>query len=219
MSMLIENDTIKVLVVDDHTILREGIKNLLSSTPNIEVVGEAADGRKAVEMASALKPDVILMDITLPSLNGIEATRRIIRDNHDIKVLCLTMHDNEDYLSQILQAGASGYILKHAASDELLSAIELVNKGQSYLYPAAAKKLIGAYLKKSDPGRIDGLTGREQEVLILIAEGKTNKQIAAELCLSVKTVEAHRAHILEKLDLHDRVELVRYAIRRGLIEA
>lgn len=212
---------IKVVIVDDHIMLREGIKKIINGDPDFEIIGEAGDGKEAVDMVAKLSPDVVLMDISLPSLNGIEATRRIKRDNSKVKVLALTMHDNEEYLSQMLQAGASGYILKRAATSELQEAIKVVSRGESYLYPSAAKHLIGSYLKRVEDGgksTIDGLTGREQEILILIAEGKTNKLIAGHLQLSVKTIEAHRSNIFSKLNISDRVEAVRYAIRRGLIE-
>lgn len=213
---------IKVFIADDHVMLREGIKKVINSDSDFDIVGETGDGSEAVEMVGKLGPDVVLMDISMPSLNGIEATRRIKRDHPKIKVLALTMHDNEEYLSQMLQAGASGYILKKAAVEELQNAIYAVNRGESYLYPSAAKHLIGSFLKRVETGgksaSVDGLTGREQEILILIAEGRTNKQIASHLQLSVKTIEAHRANIFSKLGINDRVEAVRYAIRRGLIE-
>lgn len=212
---------IKIVIVDDHIMLREGIKKIINSDSDFEIVGEAGDGKDAVSMVGKLVPDVVLMDISLPSLNGIEATRRIKRDWPAVHILALTMHDNEEYLSQMLQAGASGYILKRAATSELQEAIKAVNRGDSYLYPSAAKHLIGSFLKRVEDGgksTIDGLTGREQEILILIAEGKTNKEIASHLQLSVKTIEAHRSNIFSKLGISDRVEAVRYAIRRGLIE-
>lgn len=212
---------ITVFIVDDHIMLREGIKKLINNDSGFDIVGESGDGSEAVELVKKLNPDIVLMDISLPSLNGIEATRRIKRDNPKIKVLALTMHDNEEYLSQMLQAGASGYILKKAAVSELRNAIDAVNRGESYLYPSSAKHLIGSFLKRVESGgksSIDGLTSREQEVLILIAEGKTNKEIAKHLQLSVKTIESHRSNIFGKLEINDRVEAVRYAIRRGLIE-
>jgi len=212
---------IRVFIVDDHIMLREGIKKLINSDSNFEIIGESGDGSEAVELVNKLKPDIVLMDISLPSLNGIEATRRIKRDNPKVKVLALTMHDNEEYLSQMLQAGASGYILKKAAVSELRDAIDAVNRGESYLYPSSAKHLIGSFLKRVESGgksSIDGLTSREQEVLILIAEGKTNKEIAKHLQLSVKTIESHRSNMFEKLGINDRIEATRYAIRRGLIE-
>lgn len=213
---------IKIFIVDDHIMLREGIKQIVAENEELDIIGETGDGNDAVKQVCDLKPDIVLMDISLPSLNGIEATRRIKRDCPDIKILALTMHDNEEYLSQMLQAGASGYILKRAAGSELQEAINVVSRGESYLYPSAAKHLIGSYLKKMESGgkaTLDGLTGREQEILILVAEGKTNKAIAGHLQLSVKTIEAHRSNIFEKLGISDRVEATRYAIRRGLIEA
>jgi two-component system response regulator NreC len=213
---------IRVLLADDHTILREGIRALLSAQPDIEVVGEAANGREAVAKAHDLKPDVVLMDIAMPLLNGLEATRQIKKEHPRINVLVLTMYDSQEYVAQILRAGASGYVIKEAAADDLVSAIHAVHGGGAFLYPSVTKMLVDDYLQRveaeGDEKPYEQLTDREREVLQLIAEGYTNKEIAELLCLSVKTVQTHRAHIMEKLNLHDKGELIKYAIRRGIIE-
>lgn len=211
---------IRVLLADDHTILREGIRALLAAQPDIEVVGEAANGREAVSRARDLKPDVVLMDIAMPLLNGLEATRQIKKEHPEIGVLVLTMHDSQEYVSQILRAGASGYVIKEAAASDLVSAIHAVHGGGAFLYPSVAKMLVDDYLRRvgAEGERYERLTDREREVLQLIAEGHTNKEIADLLCLSVKTVQTHRAHIMEKLNLHDKGELIKYAIQRGIIE-
>ncbi|MBI5166450.1 MAG: response regulator transcription factor [candidate division NC10 bacterium] len=213
---------IRVLVADDHTIVREGIRALLQARDDIEIIGEAGDGREAVEKVRQLEPDVVLMDISMPGMDGLEATRQIKKENPKVRVLALTMHDNEEYLFQILRMGGSGYILKRATAAELVSAIKAVHRGEAFLYPSMAKTLVEDYLRRVEVGTekssYDGLTNREREILKLIAEGHTNQEIADILCLSVKTVQAHRSHIMEKLGMHDRSELVKYAIRRGLIE-
>lgn len=208
---------IRVLLVDDHTILRQGIRSLLEREPDVEVVGEAGDGQEAVEKAAQLKPDVVLMDIGLPRLNGIEATRRIRSDNADIRVLVLSMHEDDEYVGPLMQAGASGYVLKRSAAGELVTALRAVSQGHTILHPQLARM---AFDPKAPAGRrqnYDGLTEREIEVLKLVAEGLTNQEIADRLFISIKTVQAHRANIMEKLDLHDAVELTKYAIRKGLI--
>lgn len=211
---------IKIIIVDDHIMLRDGIKNVVNDINDFEIIGETGDGYEAISLAKILKPDIILMDISLPNINGIEVTRRIKKDHPNIKIIGLTMHDNEEYLSQMLQAGASGYIIKKAAASELQEAIRIVSRGESYLYPTVAKHLIGSYLRGIEGGNksSEGLTSREKEILILIAEGNTNKEIAGHLQLSVKTVETHRSHIFEKLNVKDRIEAVRYAIRVGLVQ-
>ncbi|HID86344.1 MAG TPA: response regulator transcription factor [Anaerolineae bacterium] len=213
---------IRVLLADDHTILREGIRALLAAQPDIEVVGEAANGREAVARARELQPDVVLMDIAMPLLNGLEATRRIKKEHPEIGVLVLTMHDSQEYVSQILRAGASGYVIKEAAAEDLVSAIRAVHGGGAFLHPSVARMLVDDYLRrveaKEEGGGYEGLTDREREIFQLIAEGHTNREIADLLCLSVKTVQTHRAHIMEKLDLHDKGELIKYAIRQGIIE-
>jgi two-component system, NarL family, response regulator NreC len=211
----------KVLLVDDHTLFREGIRSLLSTESGMEVVGEASDGREAIELAGKLSPDVIVMDLVMPGMNGMQAAQ-LLHDQHpDIKILILSMYDDDEYVCQIMKAGASGYVLKRAASDDLLRAIREVDNGGSALHPTVAAKLIKDYVRKSrssdqrDSG--SGLTPRESEVLKLIAEGNTNKQIADLLGLGRKTVDAHRTNIMRKLDLHDVTALVKYALKRGII--
>ncbi len=213
---------IRVMICDDHTILREGIRLLLNSQPDIEVVAEAVDGREAVEKARTVKPDVILMDIAMPFLNGLEATKQIRRDNPSARVLVLTMYESDEYVAQMLEAGAAGYVLKKVAGSELVYALRAVYQGEAFLYPSITKRLVEDYLRRVESGQerdtFDGLTDREREVLQLIAEGHTNKEIADMLNLSVRTVQNHRAHIMEKLGMHDRGELIKYAIQKGIIE-
>lgn len=208
-------DRIRVLVADDHAILREGIKSLLAEHEEIEIVGEAADGVEAVEKVRSLKPDIVLLDIGMPRMNGIEATRQITKEVPETRVLILTMHEDEEYIFPIFQAGASGYVLKRTAMSELVSAIRAVFQGHTILHPVVAQRVIDEPREETD--NYDGLTERELEVLTLIADGLTNQKIADQLFISVKTVQAHRANIMEKLDLHDRVDLTKYAIRKGLI--
>lgn len=214
---------ISVLLADDHRILREGIRSLLEKAPDIEVVGEASEGGEAVAKAQQLSPDVVLMDITMPGMNGLEATRQIKALKPGIKVLILTMHESNQYISQFLRSGASGYVLKDTAASELVGALRAVSQGDAFLYPSIARKLLEEYLQKVQNGEesqsYDGLTEREQEVLKMIAEGRTNKEIADMLSLSIRTIQAHRANLMGKLHMHDRTELVRYAIRKGLIPA
>lgn len=211
---------IRILLVDDHTILREGVRTLLNTQEDMEVVGEAEDGEQAVNLVKKIRPDIVLMDIGLPGINGIEATKRIKRENPEVKVLVLSMHDNEEYIAPVFQAGASGYVLKRLASKELVSALRAVHQGHSILHPALTDTVFKNDSTQENLSALkeDGLTAREIEVLRLIAKGLTNQQIADELVISIKTVQAHRSNIMEKLDLHDRVELTRYAIRRGLIQ-
>ncbi len=213
----------RVLLADDHTIVRQGLRVLLDSQDNVEVVGEAEDGRQAIEKAKQLVPDIIVIDITMPSLNGIEATRQLKKTNPEIKVLVLTVHDNEEYVHQILQAGASGYLLKESAVSDLVSAINAVKKGDIFLSPSISKVVVKDFIRQTegelgDLDSINLLTGREREILQLIAEGNTNKAIAHLLKLSVKTVDVHRSHIMEKLNLHNITGLVKYSIRKGLIK-
>jgi DNA-binding NarL/FixJ family response regulator len=213
---------IKLLVADDHKIFRQGIKKLLEEESDLQVVGEASDGREAVKKATELKPDVILMDIAMANLNGLEATRQIKKQLPSAKVIMVTMHKNEEYVLQSFQAGASGFILKEGAVEELVSAIRSINSDKSFLSPSISKTLIDAYMRKMETGKtetpFDLLTDREREVLQLIAEGYTNREVAKSLFISVKTVEAHRAHIMQKLNIHDIAKLVKYAIQKGLVD-
>lgn len=212
---------IRILLADDHTILRDGIRSLIEDEPDMEVVGEAEDGITVVKLADSLKPDVILMDLAMPLLNGLEATRQIRKNNPHAKILILTMHENEEYIRQVLAAGAMGYILKDAAARELLGAIRAVNKGEVVLSPAITRLIVTDYLRWGDlspQDSADGLTDRERQILQLIAEGYTNKQIADILSISIKTVQAHRLNLMKKLDLHDRGELIKYAIQKKIID-
>jgi two-component system, NarL family, response regulator NreC len=213
---------IHILLADDHTILRAGLKMMLNAQPDMEVVGEAPDGRQAITETQRLQPDIILMDITMPEMNGIEATRQIKKLVPESKILFLTMHEHDEYVFQALRAGASGYMLKEAADTELISALHVIQTGQFYLSPMAQSVLVGDYLQRVRIGEekdsYSSLTEREREILKLIAEGYTNNQIAERLVISPKTVDTHRTHIMDKLNLHSRAELVKYALRRGLLE-
>jgi two-component system, NarL family, response regulator NreC len=209
----------KVLLADDHAILREGLRLVLDAQPGIAVVGEAEDGRQALEMVERLHPDVVVMDIAMPNLNGLEATRQIKRRFPQVRVVILTMHENQQYLVQIVKVGANGCVLKRSAGTELVTAVKAAARGESYFSPSIAGMLVEDYraLLGRTPDDDDILTEREREVLQMVAEGKTNAEIADGLILSIKTVQTHRAHIMEKLDLHDRTDLVKYAIRKGMI--
>ena len=213
---------IRVLVVDDHTIVREGVRMLLSAQPGIEVIGEAANGLEAVHKTRELKPDVVVMDIAMPGMSGLEATEVIKQSNPEVQVLALTVHESEEYFFRLLSAGGSGYVLKGAGSADLISAVQAVARGDVFLSPTVAKKLVGDYLTRVRSGEeqdsYGGLTPREQEVLKLLAEGNTAREIADQLVLSISTVQTHRSHIMRKLDLHNRAELIKYAIRRGIID-
>ena len=218
-----ETEVIRVLLVDDHRILREGVRALLADEPSIVVVGEARDGLEAVEEVEALLPNVVVMDLLMPRMSGLEATG-IIREKHpEVRVLILSMYDDDEYVQQVIQAGASGYVLKGVTADDLVLAINEVHRGSSFLYPAIAAKLIEDYVRRVRGDEEAGdteepLTPREREVLKLIARGSTNLDVARTLSVSKKTVESHRANIMRKLDAHDVTELVRYAIRKGLIK-
>lgn len=211
----------RILLADDHGVVRKGLRFLLESEPGLEVVGEAADGRQAVDMAAELKPDVVVMDIAMPRLNGIEATRQVVRDRPEVAVIILSMHSDEEYLVRTLTAGAKGYLLKDSAEGELVRAIHAVSEGKPYFSPAISKTLLEDYLRHLQQRGLtdsyDLLTDREKEVLQLLAVGKTNKEIAAILDLSPYTVETHRNHIMQKLDLHNTAEIVLYAVRKKLV--
>ncbi len=213
---------IRVLVVDDHTILRDGIRVLLQLYDDIEVVGEAGDGREGIDRARQLRPDVVLMDLAMPGLGGLEATMEIRKESPESRVLILTQHGNKEYVLPVLKAGASGYVLKKAAGTDLVTAIRAVSRGESFLDPSVAKMVLDGYVSKEleqgEAAGFDLLSDREKEVLKLVAEGRSNKEIADLLCLSVKTVMGHRANLMEKLGIHNRTELVKFAIREGLIE-
>jgi len=214
-------DKIKVFLADDHTILRAGIRALLENEPDMVVVGEAEDGRSAVKLACQLLPDIVLMDIAMPLLSGLEATRQIRHDCSQVKVLLLSMHDNEDYIRQALANGAMGYILKDAAAHELLDAIRAVQRGEAVLSPAVTRLVIEDYLRWGDLQKdhsSDGLSPREREVLQLIAEGYSNRQISEIMSISIKTVQTHRMNLMSKLDMHDRADLIKYAIQRKIID-
>lgn len=213
---------IRVLLADDHSLVRQGIKILLDLQENIEVVGEAVNGRQAVEKVKKLTPDMIVIDIAMPNLNGIEATRQIKKVDPEIKILVLSAHDNGDYIHQVLQAGASGYLLKKSTTTDLISAINTVEKGEVFLSPSISKAVVKKYIKLADAESggyesLNVLTNREREVLQLIAEGRTNKEIAYLLKLSVQTVDVHRTNIMKKLQIHDVAGLVKYSIKKGLI--
>jgi two-component system response regulator NreC len=208
---------IRILLADDHVLVRQGFKLILSEQPDMQIAGEAANGREAVEQAEKLQPDIVVMDVTMPELNGIEATRRITAAAPRARVLALSMHKDAVYVREILRAGARGYLLKDSADADLIAAVRSVAKGEAYLSPAISDAVLTDYRRHvTDP--LDLLTTREREVLQMIAEGKTNKEIATTLKLSVYTVEAHRGRVMEKLNLHSTGELVRFALRSGLID-
>ncbi len=211
----------RILIVDDHVVVREGLRALLETQPDIEVVGEATDGEEAVVRTKEAQPDIVLMDITMPGMNGLEATRLIKQDNPDVRILVLTMHEGDEYFFEFLHVGASGYFIKGGSSSELISALRAVSRGDVFLYPTMAKKLLSDYLQGMRAGKdkkeYDGLTNREREILKLIAEDHTNQEIAEMLVISTTTVQTHRANIMAKLGLHSRTELIKYAIRRGFI--
>jgi two-component system response regulator NreC len=213
---------IRVVVVDDHTLMRQGTVGLLESQDDIEVVGEASTGREGIDIVAQLMPDVVLMDVAMPGMSGLDATRELNGRLPDIKILILTMHDREDYLFEALRAGAIGYVLKGADIVELLAAVRAAFRGEVYLQPAASKALVSDYLRRAargeDRDRFDGLTDREREILRLIAQGLTTPQIAKDLVLSPHTVQSHRDRIMAKLDLHSKAALVRYAVTRGLVD-
>ena len=208
---------IRVLLADDHAMVRKGFRLILEGQPDMEIAGEAGNGREAVELAERLHPDVVVMDVAMPELNGIEAPRRLASSSPHTRVLALSMHKDSVYVREILRAGARGYLLKDSIDTDLISAVRAVAKGDGYISPGVSDAVLSDYRRHvSDP--LDLLTSREREVLQMIAESKTNKEIAASLNLSIYTVEAHRGKIMEKLNLHSTGELVRFAVRHGLID-
>jgi two-component system response regulator NreC len=210
---------IRILLADDHTVLRSGLRALLSAQADLEVAGEAADGGEALRLAQTLKPDVVVMDIGMPGVSGIDATARIRRELPSTKVLILSMHDDQGYLRQALRAGASGYVLKKAADTELLAAIRAAARGEVFLDPSLAKGFVeDIVLPKAQEPDIPMLSDREREVLHLLARGHTNQQVADRLCIGVKSVETYKARLMEKLGLKGRAELVRYALTHGLLK-
>jgi two-component system response regulator NreC len=209
---------LRILLADDHVMMREGLKSLVNAQSDMEVVGEAGDGRDALAKARGLQPDVVVMDISMPGLNGLEATGQLKASGLKAKVLVLTAYDDSGYLRQLLEAGASGYVLKKAAAEELVKAIRVVAAGGVFLDPALAGKVVSGYVgRKKMRGALQGnaLSGREEEVMRLVAWGYTNKEVAGYLNISVKTVETHKTNLMEKLDLNGRSDIVRYALRRG----
>ncbi len=214
--------TLRVLLVEDHAIVRQGVRALLDEESDISIVGEAGDGSEGLALAQKLRPDIVLMDLSLPGLGGIEATRQIRELLPDIRVLVLSMHDNEEYVFRALRSGASGYVLKQSTSTELVLALRAVAAGSTFLSPSISQILISDYVRRAESQESDGeilglLTPREREVLQLIARGLSNRQIAERLHISVKTVETHRGNMMQKLDVHDRAGLIKFAIDSGLI--
>ncbi|NDI36135.1 response regulator [Chengkuizengella sediminis] len=212
----------KILIVDDHAVVRTGLMMLLDANPHVEVIGEAAEGNEAIQKSLDLKPDVVLMDLSMPhGKDGLSATTELKKIMPEINILILTMHDDEEYLFRVIQAGASGYILKSAPHEELLNAIQCVASGSAYLYPSAIRTLMEEYLEKVKQGEnfdtFDLLSDREKEVLTWVAKGYANKDIGEQLNISVKTVETHKSKLMEKLNLRTRPELVKYALKKGLL--
>jgi DNA-binding NarL/FixJ family response regulator len=212
---------LRIFLGDDHALLRSGLRKILQERPDWEVIAEAGDGREAIRQLVDVRPDIAILDIGMPLLNGIEVTRQIVRRLPDMRVLILSMHANEAYIIQALKAGAKGYLLKDSADTELIRAVEAVTAGKSYFSPAVSKVMLDDYVRHlADKGltdRYDSLSEREREVFQLVAEGRSNKEVAALLSVSSATIETHRAHILQKLNVHSAAELVLYAVRRGLI--
>jgi len=212
----------KILLADNHTLVRAGIRALLEQIPNVVVVGEAADGREAIKLVEQHRPNLVLMDITMPVMNGLEATVRIVKDFPQTRVVMIAVHTDEEYVLQALRAGAAGYLLKDAGRAELEIAVAAVARNETYLSPAVSRHVVGDYVRRTGSGvegRLQTLTPRQREILQLIAEGKSTKEIASILDVSVKTVETHRAQLMERLDIHDVAGLVRYAIRTGIVTA
>jgi two-component system, NarL family, response regulator NreC len=214
---------VRIVVADDHTLIRSGIVGLLNAQPDMEVVGEAGSGIETLEQTARHRPEVVLLDVTMPDGNGLETAKQIKQRFPEVQVLMLTVHDRQDYLFQALRAGAAGYILKGADVQDLLAGIRAVCRGEVYLQPSLTKRLVTDVLRRAasgeDPGHLDSLSEREREVLRLIAHGRTSNEIAQTLVLSPHTVQTHRDHIMEKLNLHRKADLIRYAIRTGLVDS
>jgi two-component system, NarL family, response regulator NreC len=212
----------KILLADDHNVLRKGLRRILEEQPDLEVVGEAADGREAVTLTNILRPDIVVMDIAMPLMNGLEATRQILLRHSELNVLILSMYSDENYVVQVLRAGARGYLLKDTAEEDLITAVRTVASGQPFFSPKIAKLLLGDGMQRLRQEGVsdsyDLLTAREREVLQLIAEGKSNKESAAALFVSPTTIETHRARIMDKLDLHSTADIVLYAVRKGIVQ-
>jgi two-component system, NarL family, response regulator NreC len=212
---------LRILLADDHIVMRTGLRALLERQPNLEVVGESENGRETVALAASLRPDVVVMDVGMPVLNGIEATQTIVTQNPTVAVVILSMHADESYVMRALKAGARGYLLKDSAAADLIGAIQAISQGKSFFSPKVSRILAEDYVRvlkqKGAVDTYDLLTSREREILQLLAEGKTNKEVATALNISPYTVETHRGHILQKLNLHNSAELVLYAVRKGII--
>lgn len=214
---------LRILVVDDHAVVRRGVRALLESEPGWEVCGEATTGREAVEQVKVLRPDIVVLDLSLPELNGLDATRQILKDSPQTQVLVLTMHNSEDLAKQVLQAGARGYVLKSDADQSLVAAVQSLRRGEPFLTPTVTELVLDRYVRGEaddvgEAARVE-LTSREREIIQLVAEGRSSKEVAASLGISVKTVEAHRGNIMRKLRLGSVSELVRYAIRNRIVQA
>jgi two-component system, NarL family, response regulator NreC len=207
---------IRVVLADDHVLVRQGLKSLLERE-GFQVVAEASDGQEAVRYVQTLKPDIAVLDITMPTLNGLDATRQMSLSSPKVKAILLTQHDDEQYLSEALDAGVRGYVLKSQVASDLIQAIRQVSRGEVYLSPGVSSAVMGAYRSKSEKSR-DPLTTRERQVLQLIAEGKSTKDVASVLGISVKTAESHRTRLMQKLDIHETASLVMYAVRRGIVQ-
>ena len=212
----------RVLLVEDHTVVRHALRKILKADAEIEIIGEVGDGQGAVEAAKRLRPTVVVIDIGLPGLNGVEVTSQIMKGTEGVSVLILSMHADDVSVLQVLKAGAKGYLLKDSEDLDLIKAVKSLARGGSYFSPAVSKVLFAGYLNESDTtageDALSRLTGREREVLLLVSEGKTNKEIARILSRSINTVESHRKHVMEKLDLHNTAEIVRFAVRKGIVQ-
>ncbi len=210
--------SIKILLADDHQIIRQGLRSLLEKQSDMEVIGEAQQGREAVAMTRQLSPQIVIMDVSMPDLNGMEAAKQILNETPDVKIIALSMHSDSLFVTEMLKSGASGYLLKDCAFEELVQAIRIVISGKTYLSPSISGVVVSDYvhrLSKTGNDNLEVLTAREREVLQLIAEGKSTKQVALKLHISAKTVETHRRQIMDKLDIHSVAELTKYAIRKG----